>query len=258
MKNMLVILLSILALTAQTIQAQYLSLSYPKYNSVLQRDGANQATVTIAGQVVWGTGANGAITPGTMISYKIKTLSVNPNVQGPTTNLSMAANGMFYTTTTLTKGWYLVEIMMNGSVYASSKVGVGDVFVVAGQSNGQGIGGQFEPMGGWKLPATAGFPEWIVGINEDYNCTKNLLDNFGDMYPLSDVAKQYNKLGPTGNNVWCYAMLGKKISDANGGMPVAFFNTASGGSTVTQWYLGAQGLPAPNFYTGGSTVLSGL
>jgi|GEM_PF-2996550 len=50
-------------------------------------------------------------------------------------------------------------------------VGVGDVFVIAGKSNGQGIGGQLEPMGGWKLPATTGFPEWIVGINEDYNCT---------------------------------------------------------------------------------------
>ncbi|SDG11718.1 hypothetical protein SAMN04487996_11592 [Dyadobacter soli] len=257
MKNIGLTIFAVLSLVLQAVHAQYLSLSYPKYNSVLQRDGANQAVITIAGQLVWGTGQNGAITPGTTISYKIKTLSVNPNVQGPTVNLSMASNGVFYTTTTLAKGWYLVEVMLNGVVYASSKVGVGDVFVIAGQSNAQGIGGQFEPMGGWKLPATAGFPEWIVGINENYNCTKNLLDNFGEMFPLTDVAKQYNWLGPTGNNAWCYAMLGKKLSDANGGMPVAFFNTASGGSTITQWYLGAQGLAAPNPYTGGTQFCLG-
>lgn len=256
MKNLIIILVALLSVM-QTINAQYLSLSYPKYNSVLQRDGANQAVITIAGQLVWGTGQNGAITPGTTVSYKVKTLSATPNVQGPTVNLSMAANGMFYTTTSLSKGWYLVEVMLNGVVYVSSKVGVGDVFVIAGQSNAQGIGGQLEPMGGWKLPATIAFPEWIVGINEDNNCNKNLFDGFGDLYSLSDVAKQYNKLGPTGNNVWCYAVLGKKISDANGGMPVAFFNTASAGSSITQWYLGAQGLGAPNFYTGGTQFCLG-
>lgn len=250
MKYLWIITLSILVLTSSAGFAQYLSLSYPKYNSVLQRDGANQAQVTIAGQLVWGTGANGAITPGTTVSYKIKTLSVNPNVQGPTINLSTANNGMFYTTTTLAKGWYLVEVMLNGAVYASSKVGVGDVFVVAGQSNAQGVGCPNDPMCSWKLPGTAGFPEWIVGIQSDYNCTKKLPETYDNMYSLSDLANQYNKLGPTGNNVWCYAALGKEISDANGGMPVAFFNAASGGSSITQWYLGAQGLAAPNFYTG--------
>lgn len=258
MKKILVTILPILLLTVQNASAQYLSLSYPKYNSVLQRDGANQAVVTIAGQLVYGTGANGAITPGTTVSYKIKTLSVNPNVQGPTINLSLAANGMFYTTTTLTKGWYLVEVMLNGVVYASSKVGVGDVFIIAGQSNAQGIGTVNDPMGGWKLPSTAGFPEWIVGMLSNYNCTKNLPETYDNMYSLSDVANHYNKLGPTGNNVWCYAALGKKISDANGGMPVAFFNAASGGSSVTQWYLGAQGLPAPNYYTGGNQFCFGV
>jgi hypothetical protein len=85
------------------VSGQYLSLSYPKDNSVMQRDNNNQATVTIAGQLVWGTGANGGILPGTSLSYKIKTLNVNPNVQGPSINLVIAANGMFFATTTLLK-----------------------------------------------------------------------------------------------------------------------------------------------------------
>ncbi|MHA4742560.1 sialate O-acetylesterase [Dyadobacter sp. MSC1_007] len=238
------------------VNAQYLSLSYPKDNSVIQRDNNNQATITIAGQLVWGTGANGAILPGTTLSYKIKTLHVNPNIQGPSINLAMAANGMYFTTTTLLKGWYLVEVMLNGAVYASSKVGVGDVFIIAGQSNAQGVpsGG---PNGTWEVPNTNGFPEWITGLDYDGNCTKNLPETYNSMYCLTTVANQSKMLGPTGNTVWCYAMLGKKISDANGGMPVAFFNTASGGSTVTQWYLGAQGLAAPNYYSGGNQFCLG-
>ncbi|MCE7058707.1 sialate O-acetylesterase [Dyadobacter sp. CY343] len=250
-------LLLVLSFAGVAANAQYLSLSYPKYNSVMQRNANNQATITIAGQLVFGTGADGAIAPGTILSYRIKTLSANPNVQGATINLSMAANGMFYTSTVLSKGWYLVEVMLNGVVYAASKVGVGDVFFVAGQSNAQGFGNNLNPMDIWMLPKTSGFPEWIVGMNSDYNCTKNLPETYDNMYSLTDAASHYNRLGPTGNNVWCYGVLGKKISDANGGMPVAFFNAASGGSSVTQWYQGAQGLAAPNPFTGGAQFCLG-
>lgn len=255
MKSIYLIIL-ILCFGQSALNAQYLSLSYPKDNAVLQRDNNNQAVITIAGQLVWGTGANGTILPGTALSYKIKTLHVNPNVQGAAVNLSMAANGMFFTTVTLLKGWYLVEVMLNGAVYASSKVGVGDVFLLAGQSNAQGV-----PSGGangtWEVPNSSGFPEWITGMDSDGNCTKQLPETYNSMFSLTNSANNSKMLGPTGNTVWCYAVLGKKISDANGGMPVAFFNAASGGSTVTQWYLGAQGLPAPNYYTGGNQFCLG-
>jgi hypothetical protein len=98
MKNLTIIsVIALFCFRIEAVHSQYLSLSYPKHLSVLQRDGINKATVTIAGQLVWGTGANGAITPGTAITYKIKTLHVSPNIQGPTINLPMAANGMFYT-----------------------------------------------------------------------------------------------------------------------------------------------------------------
>lgn len=254
----LFLIMTILAFITSGIplHGQYLSLSYPKYNSVMQRDVNNQAAITIAGQLVYGTGQNGAIAPGTVISYRITTLSVTPNTQTQPVSIVMATNGMFYTTLTLSKGWYLIEVMLNGAVYASSKVGVGDVFFIAGQSNAQGV-----PSGGangtWALPNTSGFPEWITGMDADGNCTKRLPETSDNMYSLTNLANQSKMLGPTGNTVWCYAMLGKKISDANGGMPVAFFNTASGGSTVTQWYQGAQGLSAPNFYTNGNQFCLG-
>lgn len=91
-----------------SLHGQYLTLSYPKYNSVMQRDANNQATITVAGQLVYGTGQNGAIAPGTSISYRVITLSVTPNTQTQPVGILMEPNGMFYTTLTLSKGWYLV------------------------------------------------------------------------------------------------------------------------------------------------------
>jgi hypothetical protein len=35
-------------------------------------------------------------------------------------------------------------------------------------------------------------------------------------------------------------------------LPIAFFNAASGGSTITQWYTASQGQPAPNGYVSGN------
>ena len=91
------------------------------------------------------------------------------------------------------------------------------------------------------------------------NITNNLPETYGmDMYSLTDYNKRYNKIGPTGNNVWCYADLGKRISEDNSGMPVAFFNAASSGSTITTWYQGAQGnVFTPNGYVGGNQFCVG-
>ncbi len=122
-------------LTVNICSAQTVSLSYPINNGVIQRNTLNKATVTIAGQLVH---TNLAVP----LSYRVRTVSATGVVgaAGPATNLSLAANGMFYTTLLVTKGWYLCEILFNGVAYASAKFGVGDVFIIAGQSNAQGTG----------------------------------------------------------------------------------------------------------------------
>ena len=90
---------------------------------------------------------------------------------GGISNVTVLDNGLFHTYLTLNKGWYLVEIFYNGLVYAANNFGVGDVFIVAGQSNAQGYG---DANNAWLFPITSGFPEWIVGSNYDGNCTNNL------------------------------------------------------------------------------------
>lgn len=232
---------------ATICDAQTVSLSYPINNSVLQRGTFNDAVVTFAGQLVHNTLA-------VTLSYRIRPVSATGVVGAPgaTTNLNMAGNGMFYTTQVITKGWYLVEVLMNGVVYATAKFGIGDVFIIAGQSNAQGIENP-----NYLLPSSVGIPEWIVGTSENRACTKTLPASFTSMFFLntSDDAKRHGRLGPSGNTIWAYALLGKLVSDANGGMPVAFFNASTGGSSITEWKQGADGVEAKHPYTGAQVCL---
>ncbi|MCF0050265.1 sialate O-acetylesterase [Dyadobacter sp. LJ53] len=139
------------------------------------------------------------------------------------------------------------QILLNGVVYAAVKFGIGDIFIFAGQSNAQGTGDIK-----YALPSNANIPEWVVRTLEDRTCTKTFPASFTSMFSLNtpDRAKQYGRLGPSGNSTWAYAALGKLISDSNGGMPVAFFNAASGGTTITQWKQGSEGVEAKHPYTG--------
>ncbi|MCF2486752.1 sialate O-acetylesterase [Dyadobacter sp. CY347] len=234
-------------LLAHICNAQTVSLSYPINNSVLQRNTLDKATATIAGQLIH---TSLAVT----LSYRVRTVSAKGVVgaAGPTTNLSLASNGMFYTSLVMNKGWYICEIMLNGVVYASGKFGVGDVFIIAGQSNAQGYGNT-----AYSLPSSAGIPEWIIGTSEDRTCKKTFPASFTSMFSLNtpDEAKRHGRLGPSGNGIWAYAMLGKLVSDANGGMPVAFFNAATAGSSVTEWKQGSEGIEAKHPYTGAQVCL---
>ncbi|WP_223400598.1 sialate O-acetylesterase [Dyadobacter fermentans] len=224
-----------------------MSLSYPINNSVLQRGTFNDAVVTFAGQLVHNTLA-------VTLTYRIRPVSATGvvGVPGATTNLNIASNGMFYTTQAINRGWYLVEVLLNGMVYATAKFGIGDVFIIAGQSNAQGIGNLAYP-----IPSSAGIPEWIVGTSEDGTCTKTLPASFTKMFSMNtpDEAKRHGRLGPSGNGIWAYATLGKLISDSNGGMPVAFFNAATAGSSITEWKQGADGVEAKHPYTGAQVCL---
>lgn len=115
------------------------------------------------------------------LSYRVRSVSAAGIVSapGPATNLNLVPNGMFYATQVIKKGWYLCKILLNGIVYASSKFGIGHAFIIAGQSNAQGI----EKLG-YLLPSGAGIPEWIVDTSEDRTCTKTFPASFTIMFSL--------------------------------------------------------------------------
>lgn len=250
MKNIL-ILFAIFFGSIEVSFAQYSRLSYPRNWSVYQRGSDDAASVPFAGQMLF---TSGSVPAGAVVTYRTRKVDINGSVisTGPWETANLSSTGMFYSSIYRTTGWYYLEVYYNGWIQDNIRFGVGDVFVLAGQSNAQGFGSETD----WTVPSTAGFPEWIVAATEEGNCT-NLLPS--DATNNIRRIGGFEKIGPTGNNSWCYAKLGQLLSaDVTGGLPVAFFNAASGGSTITQWYNGAKGLPAPNGYRSGAQFCDGL
>ena len=254
MKKIYIFIILIFVLfKSQTILGQYLQLTYPIFQAVYQRDVSNNAVIPVSGQVFGFP--NGS--PGT---YKIECITNQLNTVGSvisgTTSTTLITNntlkGYFNGSITRSKGWYSLQVKYTFNVtgYTSStntKFGVGDVFIIAGQSNGQGFNGNDFTYPNPTSPVNFPVPEWVVGNNVNWFCTKEFQNSPSSMGKISGS----NVIGPTGNNSWCYGVLGQRISAANGGMPVAFFNTSAGGSTVKNWADGADGNTTGNSYFAG-------
>ncbi|MEA5402344.1 T9SS type A sorting domain-containing protein [Arcicella sp. DC2W] len=153
-------------------------------------------------------------------------------------------NGNFNAVMRVKQGWYSLELRgsLNGANIGGTsrvdRVGVGEVFVIAGQSNAQG------------MPHIAG----IGATNDRVNCFGSATDtNFGgDFYiNLSPFSKLEagSRIAPRGMNGWCWGRLGDLlVSKLN--VPVMFFNAAFEGTSSSTWATTANGNIAPNPYTG--------
>ena len=237
-KSYIFIILIFMLFKNQIIFAQFVVLSAPVFQGVYQRDNTNAANIPIAGQIVGNSTS----------SYRVECITTRLDMNGnviPGSNVtSLITNatvkGVFQGTIIRNIGWYSISIRYtsnatNLSSSTTSKCGVGDVFIIAGQSNGQGVDRDPPHL------VTTDFPEWIVGNNTNWRCRKEFENRPVSMSKISG-ANNANLIGPAGLNSWCYGVLGKRISDSNLGMPVAFFNTCSGGSSVKNWSDGANGV----------------
>ncbi len=132
-------LATLVGCAAQIAIAQSVQLSYPIDYSVLQRNNSDQAVVTIAGQVAGGSSS----VSNYQLYYRTSILDASGNAISTTgwSSLGMQSNGSYYTTPVFSKGWYRLDMGVynsfggNIAVAASVKFGVGDVFMIAGQSN---------------------------------------------------------------------------------------------------------------------------
>lgn len=146
----------------------------------------------------------------------------------------------------VTSGWYKLEVraMLNGNqigdISTVSKVGVGEVFIIAGQSNAQG--GR-PPMGGF-------WDNTYYGANDDrVNCIDYYDFEESSLLPFPKITqlKAETNIAPHGQASWCWGVLGDRITKELN-CPVLFFNAAAGGSRIEQWAQAARGEPTYNYY----------
>lgn len=217
----LILLLNIVFLESYS----QIQITFPVSRIVFQRNNQNQANVNIAGSYfqqldkvearavpVWG--GQGSET-------------------GWNTVQDFRNNGIFSGTLQLNGGWYNIEVrgFLNGNVVTSStleRVGVGEVFIVAGQSNAQGD------------PAYSGA---TLGATDDRVSTINFYDPLlnEDNLPFQFSQMGNNtKMSPYNYVPWFWGKLGDKLAQKLN-VPVLFYGAALGGLSCEVWRRSAEG-----------------
>lgn len=212
-----------------------LQINQPAANAVFQRNNAGTATIAISG------------TFSNTLTTKVEARLLNPSTNQPITNfdwttIQSGANygnyiGKLYN---VPGGWYVlqVRILYNTTVLETASltnIGVGEVFVMAGQSNAQG----YQDYG--SISATDSRVK-TYNYNNSTNTTVPNYPTFSDMV--------YNtNLSLIGRSSWAYGKLGDLLTSSLN-VPVVFFNAARGGTTVDNWKMGSDNQLTYFFFNG--------
>jgi len=243
MKYILSPFILILILTSTVVYSQ-INISYPTSRAVFQRNNSNQSHIYIAGNY-------------TSFADKIEARAVArvmiPN-QGTTTQWTVIqhnpTNGYYYGTLIVSGGWYDLEVRhwLGTTLLGTNsvqRIGIGEVFVIAGQSNATGDSylknqGNYGPM-----------------ANDDrvniVNYTLNYPTNYGAIVlPIAEFShldSTFN-ISPFGLSAWCWGALGDTLTKRLN-VPIAFFNGGWSGTGSHAWRESANDSTATpeNFYT---------
>ena len=210
-----------------------LQVTFPVSRAVFQRGTNGRGTFSIAGSYYQAVDQIQArVTPiqgGTATDW----VTIQTNPQGGNFLGSFTANG----------GWYRLEVraVRGGNQIGNSatvdRVGVGEVFILSGQSNAQGIdnpipSGQIEPE------------DRVNTVNYDNSLSHSLNDP-----PFPNITKMpsgvYYSLRGVGS--WAWGWLGNQIANRFN-VPVLFINTAFAGTDIESWRASANGERATNIF----------
>lgn len=167
-----------------------------------------QADVTLAGQL------DNFAAP-TLVEYRID--------GGDWLPLAADVTFRFDVPVTLAQGQYTIEIRADATTITSVYVGVGDVFVVAGQSNASGRG---------AVKQVYSHPTLKASLNRNSYVWTELLDWTDNptsaLDPVSNDGATTSAYGSIWPNLATLIMADQNV-------PVAFIPVPLGGSSITQW-----------------------
>ncbi|GAB3931448.1 sialate O-acetylesterase [Larkinella terrae] len=209
-----------------------LKITYPSSRAVFQRDQSDNSTIFISGtysQPITKVEARLVkMNDGQGIDTDWQTIQTNPQggiFQGP-----LKGRG----------GWYRLEARAwQGNTLVGQdnvvKIGIGEVFIITGQSNAQG----FQQKG-----AEGATDDRVNCITYD-NSVTNSLDN-----PPSPSFRQLGAdalVGPRGQSAWCWGLLGDMVARKYN-VPVLFINTAWAGTAIHNWTESFDGKTTKNVF----------
>ncbi len=201
-----------------------IKVNFPVNRAVFQRNLQNEADVQIAGSLPKKADrVEARFTPINSQGFDDGTwhgIHFNPN------------QGFFLGSVRVRGGWYKLEVRAfytdgQSETISVEKVGVGEVFMIAGQSNAQGINNRGE-----------------VGASDDrVNCVNalNRLNEFSSINTSLTISQlsQNTNIAPYGQGAWCWGELGDKLAQRYN-VPILFFNSGWNGTMSINWQESSQ------------------
>ena len=236
--SVLVKTLLLLCILQSTVFSQTLppaiTITSPITNAVYQRDVGGQRDVTISGTFS---------VPVDKIEARVVPAVAGQGIDTRWEEIQSAPKGgVFQGKLKIYAGWYTLEVRgtLGGQIVGRAvlqRLGVGEVFLIAGQSNAQGLK---------KFPGPSAVDERVQYISNYINDDIDKLDD-PPAPVFSKITANTNFIAPRGQTAWCWGILGDLlVSKLN--MPVVFINNAWEGTSVMDWSLSAQGLPTTTKY----------
>lgn len=231
----LCLVLTSFLLSAQT-NGQAIKITYPESRAVFQRENDNTSTIYLSGNCYQPIDSVQARVQAEATGQGLNTdwVTIQRKPQGGVFQGPLRAKG----------GWYRLEVQAfaGGAVVGSDvvrKVGIGEVFIITGQSNAQG----FQDFG-------------AVGAADDrVNCVtydNSTVNSLGD--PPAPTFQQLSAgvlIGPRGKSAWCWGVLGDLIAKQYQ-VPVLFINTAWQGTVIRNWRESSEGKITKNIFAIGT------
>ncbi len=202
-----------------------ITINLPLSRSVFQRDNNNASLIYVSGNY------NGVIE-----KIEARLVPIKQG-QGTATDWLLIAdkpeNGAFVGSIRGTGGWYQLQLRgwRNGVVIAQpsvEKVGIGEVFLITGQSNAEGRRNYGEK------PST----------DDRVNCFDyQKIDFLDEMPPYNAFShlETTSSIAPRGQGAWCWGELGDLLAKRLN-VPIMFFNAAYEGSSIENWYSSSIGI----------------
>ncbi len=220
-----------------------MTIDYPYNNQIFQRDFANTADVSFLGKVP---------KEATKVEYQLISIQNGKESVGTWKLLDSVSIGGFFQGKLEFKGGlykFKVRAKNNNNTLLDSTVlnrfGVGEVFIIAGQSNAQGVD---------RVAHTSGTDnEMVISANFSNYYTPTTTETFSFIgtnnldFPTNkfEVLKSTSIIGPVGSSNFFWPNVGDKIATALN-IPVCFFNVAWGGTSIRNWAESSRGIASRN------------